>query len=82
VDDAERPVAVLLGIDDHPEGVDVGELGEADRLALQLAPDRIGMLLAAEHPGRHIGGLELGGDFAGDQRDRPALLARSVSRRR
>ena len=65
MDDAERPVAVVLGVDDHPEGVDVGELGEADRLALQLAPDRIGVLLAAEDPGRDAGGLQPRGDFPG-----------------
>ena len=65
----ERPVAVLFRVGDHPEGVDVGELGKADRFALQLPPDRIGVLLAAEDPGRHIGGLEaIGRDFAGDQR--------------
>jgi hypothetical protein len=45
-------VAVLLGVHDHPEGVDVGQLAEAQRLPLQLAPDGIGRLLAAEHAGR------------------------------
>ena len=74
MDDAQGAVAVLLGIDDHPKGVDVRELRKADRFALQLPPDGKGVLLAAKHPGRDAGGGQLGGDLARDHRDRPAML--------
>src|SRR5438552_3968453 len=47
VDDAECPVAILLGIHQHAEGEDVGKLLEGDLLLLGLLEDRIGTLLAA-----------------------------------
>jgi len=73
VNDAERAVAVRFGRHDHAEGEDIGELGKTDRFALQLAPDRIGMLLAAEHAGADAGLLQLGRDLAADHRHRLAL---------
>src|SRR5262249_25644833 len=47
MDNAERLIALREALDDDPEAVDVGELLESDRLALHLAPDRIGALAAA-----------------------------------
>ncbi len=47
VDHAERLVALLDRVDHHAERHDVGELLEADILALHLAPDRVGRFLAA-----------------------------------
>ncbi len=47
MDDAERPVALVHRLDDDAEAEDVGKLLEGDGLALHLAPDRIGALLAA-----------------------------------
>ena len=44
VHDAERLVALGQRLHDHAEAEDVGQLLEADRLALHLAPDRIGRL--------------------------------------
>src|ERR1019366_4728978 len=75
VDDAQRAVAVLLGVEDDSEGIDVGQLIEADRLALQLAPDRIGMLFAAIDPRRQALRLQFCGDLATDDRHRLALAA-------
>ncbi len=48
MDDAERRIA-LLGRHHDAERHDVGELLEPDILALHLAPDRIGGLLAPGH---------------------------------
>ena len=53
--DAERAVALLDRFHDHAVAENIGELLEADRLALHLAPDRIGPLVAA---------VDLGGDAA------------------
>ena len=47
--DAERLVAVGDGLHDHAETEDVGQLLEADRFALHLAPDRIGAFAPALH---------------------------------
>ena len=47
VDDAERLVALGDRLHDDAEADDVGELLEADGLALHLAPDRIGALAAS-----------------------------------
>ena len=74
VDDAERPVAVILGLDDDPKAVDVGQGRKADRLALQLAPDRIGRLLPAEHLGPDPGFLQYPLDLARHAVDGPAML--------
>ena len=51
VDDAERAVAVLDGVDYDPEAKNVGQLLHRDRLVLDLAENRIGRLLAALHLG-------------------------------
>ncbi len=42
----QRPVAILLGVDQNPEAVNVRKLREAGLLLLHLAPDRVGALLA------------------------------------
>src|SRR5438128_2698343 len=55
VDDAQRVVALGQALHDNAEPDDVGELLEADRLALHLAPDRVGALAPA---------ADLGGDTA------------------
>ena len=74
VDQAERPVAVVLLVHDHAEGVDVGQLGEGDRLPLQLAPDRVGRLLAAVHAGGDARCVQPGGDLARHHGHRRPLL--------
>lgn len=50
VDHAEGAIAVVRRLDDQAEGIDVGDFLEGEPLALQLAPDRIGPLFAAEDP--------------------------------
>jgi hypothetical protein len=47
VDQAERAIAFVDVVDDHPERHHVGQLLEADVPLGHLLPDRIGMLLAA-----------------------------------
>src|SRR6185437_16564542 len=47
MDDAERLIALRHGADDDAEAEHIGELLEADCLALHLAPDRIGALAPA-----------------------------------
>src|SRR5260370_21796244 len=47
VDDPKRLVALRHGLHHNPEAENVGQLLEADRLTLHLAPDRIGTLPAA-----------------------------------
>ena len=47
VDDADRLIAFSHRVHDHAERENIGQLLEADRLALHLAPDRIGALLPA-----------------------------------
>ena len=57
---------------DHAEADDVGQLLEADRLALHLAPDRVGALVAARHLRRDSAVGELLGELLldlGDQAD-------------
>ena len=51
VDDAQGAVTIVLGLNNHAEAVDVRQGREADRLPLQLAPDRIGRLFAPLHMG-------------------------------
>jgi hypothetical protein len=63
VHDAERPVAVVDRVDDHPEAEDVGELLEGDGFALHLAPDRVGALA----PPRHLGAEPLRGELGGER---------------
>ena len=74
VDHTEGAVAVVLGLDDDPEAVDVRQGREAHRLALQLAPDRIGRLLPAEHLGVHPGLFQHPLDLARDAVDGAAML--------
>lgn len=50
MDDAQGAVTVVLALDDDAEAVDVRQGRKADRLALQLAPDGIGRLLAPLDP--------------------------------
>ena len=59
VDQAERPVAFLDVADDGAERHDVGQLLEADVPLGHLAPDRIGMLLAAVDLGLDAVRLEM-----------------------
>ena len=47
VRDAEHAIAIVDAIDDDAECVDVGQLLEADLLVRHLAPDRVGLFLAA-----------------------------------
>ena len=74
MDDAEGAVAILLIVDDHPEGIDVRQLGKPDGFALQLPPDREGMLFAAIDPGRNSRSIQLGRHLLADRGHRPALL--------
>ena len=60
--DAERLVALGQRLHDDAEAEDVGELLEADRLALHLAPDRIGALA----PAGDLGGDAAVGEFLGE----------------
>ena len=74
VHDGKRAVAVLdLGHDDA-ERVDVGELLERDLLPLHLAPDGVGLLLAARHDALDSGLFELRGERRLDLVDQ-ALVA-------
>ena len=49
-------------------------MSKPDRLALQLAPDRIGLLLATEQPRRNAGRLQLVRYFSADHSHGLALL--------
>ncbi len=80
VDDAERLIAVGHRLHDHAEADDVGELLEADRLALHLAPDRIGPLAPAADLGGDAAVGELLGQLLLDLADQP-LVARPPARR-
>ncbi len=73
MDDAQGAVAVILGVDDHPESIDVRQLREADGLTLQFAPDRIGVFLPTKDARGNTRVLELGGDFLACQGDGLAL---------
>ena len=57
VHDAERLIAIPDRLDDDAEGEEIGQLLEADRLALHLAPDRVRPLLPALH---HRGDAAIG----------------------
>ena len=71
--DAERLVAVGQRLDDDAEAENVGELLEADRLALHLAPDRIGALAPPLHLGLDAAVGELLGELLLDLGDRRAV---------
>ena len=62
VHDAERLIALGDAADDDAEAEYVGKLLEADRLALHLAPDRIGALA----PAGDLGGDAAIGEFLGE----------------
>ncbi|MNT04666.1 hypothetical protein D3C72_1392550 [compost metagenome] len=74
MDDAQGAVTVVLGVDDDPEAIDVRQGGKSDRLPLQLAPDRIGRLLAPLHPRRNAGFAQHRLDFARHALDGAAVL--------
>ena len=78
MDDTERLVAFDDAADDDAEAEDVGELLEADGLALHLAPDRIGALAPAGDLGRDAAVGKLSGELLLDLGD-PAVLLRSAS---
>ena len=61
VDQAQRAIAFADVVDDDPERHDVGQLLEADVPLGHLLPDRIWMLLAADHLGFEaiVGEIEL-----------------------
>ena len=69
MDDAERLIAFDHVGDDDPETENIGKLLEADRLALHLAPDRIGALAPAVDFGRNTAIRELPGELLLDLRD-------------
>ena len=79
VDEAERAIAIVRIVDDDAERIDVGEIGEFDALALQLAPDRVGLLLAPEHARIDAGELEHLHDRLDDDRDVRRLSRRAVA---
>ena len=71
--DADRGVAVGDRVDENAEAVDVGQLLEGDRTALHLAPDGIGLLLAAFHLDPDAAAGELVGELRRDPRDDRAV---------
>jgi len=75
VDHAEDAVAIGLGPADYAKAVDVGQAREGKALLLHLAPDRIGLLGAAEHVGLDLRLVQLGPDIGADLRDRIARFA-------
>ncbi len=68
---AEHAVAVVDRVDDDAEGVDVGELLQADLLVGHLAPDGIGLLLAAGDFGVDFDLGDLGGERGANLLDQP-----------
>ena len=66
VHDAERLIAIPDGLDDDAEGEQIGQLLEADRLALHLAPDRVRPLLPPLHHRRDAAIGELLGQLLFD----------------
>ena len=72
---AERLVALRYVLDDDAEAENIGQLLEADRLALHLAPDRIGPLAATLHARRDATVGELAGELRLDLADQ-ALMPR------
>ena len=76
--DADRRVAVSDRVDENAKAVNVGQLLEGDRAPLHLAPDRIGLLLAALDLDLDAAAGELVGELrrdAGDDRAVPGLHA-------
>src|SRR5262249_61866970 len=69
----ERLIALGERLHDHPKAEDVGELFEADRLALHLAPDRVGRLAPAVHARRDAAVGELAPELLCDFADRGAV---------
>ena len=67
--DAERLIAVGHRLHDHAEAENVGQLLEADRFALHLAPDRIGALAPAQHARRDAAVGEFLGELLLDLAD-------------
>ncbi len=78
VGDADGGVAVGDGVDEDAEAVDVGELLEGDRIALHLAPDRIGLLLPPLDLDFDAAPGELVGQLVGDAGDQRAVLGLQV----
>ena len=74
VDDAQRRVAVGHAVDLDPERHDVGQLLEADVLALHLAPDRERRLLAAEDLGLDAGVVQGLAQLGDDPLDQVAVV--------
>ena len=82
VHDAERLVAVGQRLHEHAEAENIGELFEADRLALHLAPDRIGALAPSDDPRIDAAIGELFGELLFDLRDQQlAALGQRVEPR-
>ena len=73
VDDAERAVALADRLDDHAKPENVGQLLEADRLALHLAPDRIRPLAPSGDDGVGAEIRKLAGELLLDLRDQVAV---------
>uniref|UniRef100_A0A0N5A0C0 NAD-specific glutamate dehydrogenase n=1 Tax=Parastrongyloides trichosuri TaxID=131310 RepID=A0A0N5A0C0_PARTI len=74
MDHPQGRIAVGLGVDDHPERVDVGKGRKADRLALQLAPDGIGRLFPSLDPRLHASFGQNALDLGRDGLDGAAVL--------
>jgi hypothetical protein len=79
VDDPQRAVALLGRADQDAETEDVRQLLEADRLALHLAPNRIGPFLPASDLGLDAAIGELAGELSLDLRDQVAIAARDLA---
>ena len=73
MDDAKRPIAIILIINNDPEGIDVRQLGKANRFALKLTPDRERVLFAAKDTGGNSSRLELLSNFLAYHRHRWTL---------
>ena len=73
VDDAERAIAGLDVVDDDAEAEDVGQLLEADRLALHLGPDREWLLAAAVDPCAEAAVTQIVGELVLDLADQIAV---------
>ena len=73
VDDTERLVALRNRLHDHPEPEDIGQLLEADRLALHLAPHRVGRFAPPAHARRDPTVRQLLGQLLLDLADQVAV---------